>query len=181
MTTPVPGPAELIQRFVADRGHYYGFLRLLSGDDLVAEELFQELSLAVIEGVGRFRSDGDLGKWVRGIARNLWRKHRARRHRDARVVPLLDERIAERLTAVYDERDAAEEEAQVAAARHLGRCLEALGERQRTLLAARYHQRRSSQDIAAERGMTPASVDSTLYRLRGLLLDCIRRSGGLPA
>ena len=51
------------------------YLRSLSGDPHVAEDLAQETFLAAHESIEKFELDADFGAWLRGIARNKFLQH----------------------------------------------------------------------------------------------------------
>ncbi|MFI5398657.1 MAG: RNA polymerase sigma factor [Candidatus Binatia bacterium] len=53
----------------------YGFLRRLTQDDLLAEDLTQETFLRAAEALGTFRGDGKVSNWLYRIATNLFRDH----------------------------------------------------------------------------------------------------------
>lgn len=177
MATPPHDPRDVVQRFLQQRAHHLGFLRARCRDDALAEDLFQDLAIAVIEGRGRYRSqDGDVDAWVRGIARNLVRAHRRRQaaapHRSATIEELVDR--------AYDDR-AADEGAELAERmRRLRGCLARLGAQARDLLRLRYEERLPSSAAAQRLGRSVNAVDTMLCRVRAALLACLRRDGSAP-
>ena len=62
---------ELIRRFTGIRASILGYLRILVGDPHLAEDLFQDISVVVLEKTSTFDRAKDFGAWVRGIARNV--------------------------------------------------------------------------------------------------------------
>lgn len=162
--------AQLAIDFMRRRSQHLGFLRVLCRDEALAEELFQDLVVAVLEGTGRFRPDeGDFDSWVRGIARNLWRGH-LRRRRPTRP---LDEAVEAAVAAAWDDRSPAEALEQEERLSRLRTCLEGLTEKGRDLLRRRYEAAEGSATIAAAVGRSVAAIDTALCRLRSALLACL--------
>lgn len=88
--------SELVGRVIADDDHAaFGelvqryqspvrrFLRHLSRNDALADDLAQETFVQAYRAIGRFRGDARFSTWLLGIAHNHWRN--ARRRRDACV------------------------------------------------------------------------------------------------
>lgn len=165
---------DLIQQFVRDRGHYIGFLRVLTRDAELTEELFQELSVIVIERIDTFDAGRDFGAWVRGIARNLHRKALERRRKTLAAPSTYDADLVEAVLAAYSERDARETEAKAFDVQRLRRCLDRLPEHHRRLLADRYGAGLPIGRIAENHRRTVSAVETALCRLRAVLLGCIR-------
>ena len=155
-----------IQQFVRDRGHFIGFLRVLCRDSQWAEDLFQELSVAVLEHIDRFDPTRDFGAWVRGLARNIYRKAlRTESHRLKRLA-VYDPQTVDAVLAAYDGR-APEEGVQLEALRQ---CLEQVPEPHRSMLRSRYALNLpiaqvaevSMTDISPTQAPTPTSMQSPL-------------------
>jgi RNA polymerase sigma-70 factor (ECF subfamily) len=157
-------------RLLRRRAQHLGFLRVLCRDEALAEELFQELALAVLESAASYREEsGDFDAWVRGIARNLWRDHLRRRRPQTR----LDEAIEDAMVRAYAERsphDAMEREEQLG---RLRACLDRLSVAARDLVSGRYERGESSSVIAARTGRQAGAVDTALCRIRAALLACL--------
>lgn len=153
---------------------YLGFLRVLCRDEALAEELFQDLAVAVLEGADRYRPEaGEFDSWVRGIARNLWRGHLRRR----RPSCSLDEAVEEAVAAAWDDRSPAEACEQTERLSRLRICLDALAPGARDLIHRRYEAAESSAVIAAALGRSVAAIDTALCRIRGTLLACLGSQG----
>lgn len=162
--------AQYAMEFMRQRAQHLGFLRVLCRDDALAEELFQDLAVAVLEGSCRFDPEqGDFAAWVRGIARNLWRGH-LRRRRPSRP---LDAAVEEAVASAWDDRSPAEAVEQAERLGRLRECLGRLAPSARELLRRRYEEAESSACIAAALGRSVAAIDTALCRLRGSLLACL--------
>lgn len=165
--------AQLTSEFMRRRAQHLGFLRVLCRDEALAEELFQDLTVAVLEGSGRFRhEEGDFDAWVRGIARNLWRGHLRRR----RPTSTLDQAVEGAVEAAWNDRSPLEAVEQAERLERLRFCLEGLQSNARDLVRRRYEASEDSATIAAALGRTVSAIDTALCRIRGTLLACLGRA-----
>jgi RNA polymerase sigma-70 factor (ECF subfamily) len=161
---------QLIREFQRDRHLLLGYLRALVGDPSLAEDLFQDVSVVVLQKIEQFDPGRDLQAWCRGIARNLVLRHRQdavrlRAFEDDRLVELIDAAFAE--NAGRDLWDPRRNE--------LRPCLEALAASSRELVHRRYETGLSMRSIAARLSRTEAAVQVALSRVRKWLADCIER------
>jgi RNA polymerase sigma-70 factor (ECF subfamily) len=68
--------AQDVATLYADfRGRIYGYLRRLTQDEGLAEDLTQETFLRAGEHLPTFRGEGDVGNWLYRIATNLFRDY----------------------------------------------------------------------------------------------------------
>ncbi len=67
----------------------YKYLRGLTGDGGLAEELTQETFFQAIKGIDKFRGDCKISVWLCGIAKKLWYKELEKRSRH-QTTPLDD-------------------------------------------------------------------------------------------
>src|SRR4051812_35579471 len=66
--------AQDVAALYADfRGRIYGYLRRLTQDEGLAEDLTQETFLRAGKSLDSFRGEGDIGNWLYRIATNLFR------------------------------------------------------------------------------------------------------------
>ena len=162
--------AQFSIQFMHRRAQHLGFLRVLCRDEALAEELFQDLTVAVLEGVGRFRDEeGDFDAWVRGIARNLWRGHLRRQ----RPTSPLNQAVEEAVAAAWDDRSPQEALEQAERLGRLKTCLDSLAPGARDLVRRRYEASESSAVIAQALGRTVAAIDTALSRIRSTMLTCL--------
>jgi len=164
-----------LQRFVRDRAHYLGFLRVLCRDDELAEELFQELSIVVIEKIYTFEASRDFGAWVRGIARNLFLKACRDRQRQNIHEGAYDPALLESIERAYDARGKADEEAATDRVARLRACLEKLPENLRNLLRDRYEANNSSKQLSELHNRSISAIETSLSRVRATLLQCVQK------
>ena len=145
-----------------------GMLHAMVGDPAVAEDLFQEMAILMTRKREETDEHCKFVAWGRQIAVNLvrdWRKKLARGK-----VQTFDDDVLE---AVAGSFDAAEESAWDARREALQLCAEMLTDKDRTLLRRRYEESVPVETLAAERSMSRGALDTTLYRLRRTLHDCV--------
>jgi RNA polymerase sigma-70 factor (ECF subfamily) len=157
-----PGhPLQL--RFLAEAPRLRGYLYALAGDHHLADDLLQEVFLAI--GTGGFDpAQGDFSAWCRGIARNKVREA-ARARRNSQGLP------ADVLELLADAAPApAEYDLRLEAVRT---CLPSLAPRARQVLEARFVEGSRPQAIAAAIGWTANAVSVALSRALAALKTCV--------
>jgi RNA polymerase sigma-70 factor (ECF subfamily) len=145
-----------------------GMLFAMTGDASAAEDLYQEMAILMTRKRDSAGEDCKFVAWGRQIAINLvrdWRKKLARGK-----IQTLDEDVLEAVAGAFE---SATEEAWDSRAEALRHCAEKLSERDRTLLRRRYEQSVPIDQLAAELSMSRGAVDTSLYRLRRGLHDCV--------
>lgn len=163
----------LLTRFLGHRAQHLGFLRVLCRDSALAEELFQDLAVVVLEQAGQFDPQrGDFEGWVRGICRNLWRQHLRRR----RPLRAIDREVEAAVSAALDERGPEEVLVQQEQLSRLQHCLERLPPAARALVRGRYEDALSSTELARAQDRSPGAIDTALCRIRSQLLACMGTS-----
>ena len=145
-----------------------GMLFAMTGDAAAAEDLYQEMAILMTRKRDSAGEDCKFVAWGRQIAINLvrdWRKKLARGK-----VQTLDDDVLESIAGAFE---SATESAWDARADALRQCAEKLSERDRTLLRRRYEHSVPIEQLAAELSMSRGAVDTSLYRLRRALHDCV--------
>jgi len=145
------------------------FVRALGVDAEWVDDLAQEVFLVALRERDSFDRQKDLGKWLRGIARNLVRNET---RKDARRQRILHEGLAELL--IDSNRLGAEspnwEETWLSALRT---CVEQLPPKNRELIAGRYRDGRKAPELADFVGMSAGAIRKALMRVRRQLKRCI--------
>lgn len=145
-----------------------GMLFAMTGDAAAAEDLYQEMAILMTRKRDSADEDCKFVAWGRQIAINLvrdWRKKLARGK-----VQTLDDDVLEAVAGAFE---SASESAWDSRAEALRICAEKLSEKDRTLLRRRYEQSVPVEQLAAELSMSRGAVDTSLYRLRRALHDCV--------
>lgn len=142
----------------------------LSGSFEAAEDLAQETLLEAWRHADRLREPEALTPWLSGIARNVCRRWRRERGRDAaRTVPAEwhpDGSGIELEELPADQLDVTSELEHAELAGLLDRALALLPEETRRVLVARYIEEASYAEIAEQLGMSEGSVAVRLHRGR---------------
>jgi RNA polymerase sigma-70 factor (ECF subfamily) len=169
-----PAAEQLIREFQRGRMRLLAYIRALAGDPELTEDIFQEVSVIVLEKASDFIPGRDLGAWCRGIARNLVARERARARRlrpfdGDRIVALVDAAFEEHARQDQGEQ-AIEEERSI-----LRRCLDRLAPAARAMVEERYAAGLSLRELADRLRRTEGAVQVALSRIRKALLECVRR------
>jgi RNA polymerase sigma-70 factor (ECF subfamily) len=160
----------LIREFQRDRLRLIAYIRSLVGDADLTEDIFQEVSVVVLEKADQFAPGADLGAWCRGIARNLVLRER---EHSRRLRAFTDLRIVELVDAAFLENEG--RDLWDARRNLLRKCMEQLAAPSRELLELRYHVGLPLRQIGQKLGRTEAAVQVGLSRLRRWLGDCAQR------
>ena len=161
---------ELVRRFTSIRASILGYLRILVGDPHLAEDLFQDISVIVLEKASTFDRAKDFGAWVRGIARNLARNALKKQQR-LKLMPRPE--LLEALERAFLSASPEDTSRMTSRLDHLRTCMGRVGKEHRRLLELRYRSGASLKGIARQIGRSDGAVQVMLSRLRSFLLRCI--------
>ena len=171
-------------RRVFDKTHeslYRFILFRVGGDRHVADDLLQQTCYEAARH-RRVPAENECEAWLRGIARNLIRRHWRGSKRRVGVVSVEDAALASQLADDLETRplpsDALVREESVTL---LLRAVTSLSAAEQDLIFAYYFDGRSQADIARKIGATQKSVESRLFRARARLRAALRnaeRPGG---
>jgi RNA polymerase sigma-70 factor (ECF subfamily) len=152
---------EIVQRY-HQRLRYY--VRRLSVDASRADDVLQEVWLAVYRSLPRLRRPGALAAWLYRIARNA---AMAEQRRDRAMVGL--EQEAEAPAATETEPDLAPEDVA-----KMHSCLDGLAPHHREVLVLRFFEGLSYEDIADVVGSPLGTVRSRLHHAKRALGQAMR-------
>jgi RNA polymerase sigma-70 factor (ECF subfamily) len=161
---------RLIRDFQRDRLRLIAYIRSLIGDADRTEDIFQEVSVVVLQKAEEFQEGGDLQAWCRGIARKLVLRER---DHSRRLRAFTDLRIVELVDAAFLEN--ADRELMDARRGLLQKCMDQLAAPSRELLDLRYHVGLSLRQVGQKLGRSEVAVQVGLSRLRKWLSDCVER------
>lgn len=152
------------------QGQVYRLLVRLLGDQAEAEEVAQEVFVAVFKAIPRFRGDSRLSTWIYRIATNHGKnriKYLARRARDARR-PLDDNtQASDSIVATGSRPDRPDQMVEgLQAQGHMRAALDALDAEQRTLVVLRDIEHLSYDELQRICGLPIGTVKSRLHRAR---------------
>lgn len=131
-------------------------------------DVFQEVALTLWQQIDSYDATRSFGAWARGIAA---KKVLQMRERDARFPTAFAPQTIQAVLEAYDrtERDGPD---RLAA---LSECVRQLPERAQRLLALRYEENLSGEEIVQHLGGSLDALYQTLSRIRHRLEECIRR------
>ncbi len=159
---------RFLQHFVASERVLTGYLLAATGSLHDAEDLLQEVSVALWEGFDRFDEKRSFSAWALGIARHKVIDWRARRGRKEAVLALdVLESIGR---AALEDSDRLAERRSV-----LHRCIETLPAHLREMVGLRYVDGLRLEELAAQLGRNVGAVQMALVRIRRALRDCVDR------
>ncbi|HEV3024964.1 MAG TPA: sigma-70 family RNA polymerase sigma factor [Pirellulales bacterium] len=157
-------PGDLAGLVRTHQAGIWRYLRFLGADETQADDLTQDVFLAVLGKPFVEHSATATSAYLRTVARNLFLMSARRRRRQPTIEQLdLADEVWERLSG--DDGEAA-----LAALRD---CVESLEGRARQAVEMFYRQNRSRADIARELEMSEDGVKSLLRRTREVLRKCV--------
>ena len=166
--TPDDYTLHVQQLFVRHQQAVLGYVLSIEPSFADAEDIVQEVFLAVSRKAQTWSAGTDFFAWVCTVARyETLHFQRTRARRTAR----LDEDVIELLHA-GESVDESQWQPRVDALR---RCLDRLAARAKELVRRRYHGAQMPEQIAAEIGWTVNSVRVALTRARGVLRGCMEK------
>ena len=162
---------DLTQLWPRAQATVAAFIGAMVPDFHAAQDLMQEVAVAVVEDFAHYDPARPFNGWVIGVAKNkvlaYWRRKGI-----GQVV--FDSEAVERMAAVAERLD--EDATRLGAA--LEHCLAKLPARSRRLLEMRYQNDLKPAEIAARVGAGTNAVTVTLHRVREALRQCVKRRVG---
>lgn len=163
--------SKLLLDFLALRDHLFGFILALTRNRDDAEEIFQEVGLAVADEANRGTKVTNFPAWAREVARRRVAEHRRKASLRGKHLRLSDS-LEETVDLAFSEAQPDPEEDREKQA-FLESCLEELGGRTREVIERRYRDLQSIPQIASGIGWTEGSVKVALSRGRKSLAACV--------
>ena len=154
------------------------YLRSLVHDGGAIDDLFQETMVVAWRRLDECDLERPFGPWLRGIASRLVMAHYRKKKTEPvllqeGVLSLLEERfdaIASRAGDTWDEKIAA-----------LHECLDALPDKHRRAVQARYLDELSAKQTAERLQVSLEAFKKRIQRTRTMLADCLKRKGVMIA
>lgn len=154
-----------VKQFLRQQSRFMGYLLALTRDLAAAEEIYQEAAVVVLERASD-PAIADFLAWAKEVVRRQALRYLRERSRERAVDPSLLDGLSQ---AFLEDRSEGERERDA-----LRRCLDRLPPKSAELVALRYGERRSFEEIARAIRSTGAAVQRALSRLRRALHDCVR-------
>ena len=160
---------EVLQLLIENRAVIFGFILASVCDHNAAEDIFQEVAVAVCESADKFSIGTNFKAWAREIAR---RRILAFRREKKKMNLMLEPEILELIEQGFEKM-----ETRTSVPQHIGalrRCLSRVKDQVRHLLHLRYGREFTLAAVSEATGVNPESVRKTLYRTRIKLRACIQ-------
>ena len=147
------------------------FLLFLTQDYDLAEEMTQEtFKLVMAKGISPRNAEA-YAVWLRGVAKNVFRRHLRGNSSDKLVFSsdMVEAAEGHFIRAASDKGETWEEERNA-----LRTCFDRLSEANRRVFLRRYEEGQEVKEIAASIGMEAKTLSKKLERIRMALRDCVR-------
>ena len=164
----------LIQQYLQFRSEFMGYLYAMTRDAEMAEEIYQNAAVVVIEKADQPETIRNFRAWAKEVVRRqalhaIRARAAATRHGRATSLELL-EAVSDVFVQDTSEDSVVRDEASA-----LRQCLDGIPKDKRELVALRYERSSSFDEISKHTGSTPAAVQRALSRIRKLLHGCVQR------
>jgi len=160
--------SEFTRELLGARRSLFGFILAMVRDFNLAEELFQEVSVRILERENEYTPGTNFGAWARAFARRTVLEEQRTRGR-----LLLDPEAVAAVASRMDEYD--DDEIRFAQRSALRECLEKVEKKSRKLVTMRYESNMSMSEIGHKLDRTPGAVQVALSRVRSWLASCVRK------
>jgi RNA polymerase sigma-70 factor, ECF subfamily len=157
--------------FLKSRNQLLAYLRSLSGNAHVAEEMLQEVWLKLSEAIDKNTEIIDTQNWCRGVARNLM-KHHWREKAKLNNVP--DDELLNLIDKAYQE-NSTDNDQYSDFIDALRACLQNLPLKARKLLDYKYKENLKFDEISIKLDENKNALMMRVSRLRTVLQDCIQK------
>jgi RNA polymerase sigma-70 factor, ECF subfamily len=160
--------AKFLRAFTAHEPAVRAFARRLVPSRADADDVMQEVAVVLWEKFDEFREEGDFKAWACGIARYkalAWMRDKGRDRLvlDSDVVEAIAEASLAAEPQLQQQREALES------------CLKKVSSTDRALIARAYEPHVRIHDVAATSGRSVGGFYQWLYRVRQMLLECVKR------
>lgn len=145
------------------------YVRSMTADFHDAQDILQEVSMAVVRKYGEYDHHRPFVAWAIGIARNEILAYRRRMSIDRQV---FDREAFNLITEAFA---AAERDEVSPLLEALEKCLRRAQGKSRRLLEMRYVEDLRYEQMAGKLSVSVVSVKVAMHRLRSVLRDCIQR------
>jgi len=161
---------EVARLLMQHRAALYGYIFACVRNHTDAEDILQNVSVAVTESFDQLTSEDGFLPWAREITRRRILAHRRTAQRETPLDPDLVRQLAEAADRVEQEQPASEQWAALTA------CLEGLPPASRQLIASRYDgSAKNAQHLADRFGRSVQGIYAQIKRIKAALRACVER------
>lgn len=170
MTDPIVPHGQVTRLLMQHRTALYGYVFACVHNHEDAEDIFQNVSVAVTESISRLTDEAGFLPWAREIARRRILAHRRGARRERPFDPEVVQRLAEAADRVERTHPASRQRAALTA------CLESLPAESRRLILMRYDGSAvSAEDLGAQFGRSVQGIYAWIKRVKTALRECVER------
>ena len=159
---------EFVRYILKHKSELEALLAALTGDANVADDLFQEAAVIMLEKRGQVDPGDGFLPWSRAIAFNVFRDYRKKRARQK--VHLLSDKALDAIAEAFEHFEEPDVEERHQALRA---CKEKMLPAHQHILRLRYEGNMPIEELATALSRSRNAVEAMLYRIRKSLLDCI--------
>jgi RNA polymerase sigma-70 factor, ECF subfamily len=163
---------KLTLDFLQNRQALLGFIFALTRDQHVAEEVFQEVALAILGEASAGKTVDPFLPWAREVARRRVVEYYRKSSRRSAPAPLTESMVELIGVSFGENEEAPEKDSERLSS--LRQCIAQLSARARQVLQLRYNTQLGIGEIAESVDWQTGSVKVLLSRTRKVLADCIR-------
>jgi len=161
---------QIARLLMQHRTALYGYIYACVRNHADAEDILQNVCVAVTESIDRLTDEAGFLPWAREIARRRVLAHRRTAGREQAFDPELLCRLAEAAERVEDACPSSSHRGALVS------CLEALPPKSRRLIAMRYEGSvKGMQQLAEQFGRSVQGIYAQVKRIKARLRDCVRR------
>ena len=161
--------ATALRLLLVNRAMLLGYINIITGDPTLTEDVFQEVSIVVMDKYGMVKDVDGFRPWARTIAR--YQALNAVNKRKSNPVVLSGKTI-DLVDQAWEDCD--REDPRVSTVAALERCVDKLTPRARELIQLRYYQDISGQDIAEKLSKPLNTVYVAISRIHRTLAECVQ-------
>ena len=163
-----------IQQYLQRRSEFMGYLYAITRDFELAEEVYQNAAVVVIEQADKLETIRDFRAWAKEVVRRQALHGIRARDAESKHARAISPELLEVVSNAFLE-DASDFPTDREETRALRKCLDEIPTRMRELVAMRYEGGAAFDEISQQTGSTPAAVQRALSRVRKLLHGCVQR------
>jgi RNA polymerase sigma-70 factor, ECF subfamily len=161
--------AQVARLLMQHRTSLYGYIFACVRNHPDAEDILQNVSVAVTESIEQLRDESGFLPWAREITRRRILAHRRTARREQPLDPEVVRCLAEAAGRIEEEEPASAHRAALLA------CLESLPPDSRRLIAMRYDRASGdAQALAGRFGRSVQGIYALIKRIKAALRDCVQ-------
>lgn len=169
---------QVVQHFLTHQLMVRDFVLGLLRDADAADDVFQEVALAILRKDEMPVAPADFPKWCRGIAKNKVLQYWGKK---SNSLVRADARMMEAIESAYERATESPYENNTRRKQALARCMKKLKEPDREILDLRYVKGQASGEIGLSVRLAAQTVRRRLMSIRDALRRCVHRQLHLEA